>query len=177
MRDIEIPRAATSRKTLTLMHWYVRVQSHMHHANLAPQECRGGGVDGTVNPTKFLQIYSISILVVGGDEVIMANYFPVTLTGTTCSWLMNLPVGTLDSWLDLCRQFTANLESAYAQSGNETDLHAIQQQPGESLCSFIQWFSQTCNTIPCISNAYIVVAFHQGMRDEKMLEELATHDI
>jgi hypothetical protein len=36
--------------------------------------------DGTVNPAKFLQIYSTSILAAGGDEVIMANYFPVALS-------------------------------------------------------------------------------------------------
>jgi hypothetical protein len=37
--------------------------------------------------------------------------------------------------------------------------------------------SQVHNTIPRISNASIVVAFHQGVRDEKMLKKLATHDI
>jgi hypothetical protein len=41
--------------------------------------------DGTVNPTKFLQIYSTSILTVGGNEAVMANYFPITLTGTARS--------------------------------------------------------------------------------------------
>jgi hypothetical protein len=49
--------------------------------------------------------------------------------------------------------------------------------PGESLCSFIQRFSQVHNTIPRISNAIVVVAFRQAVRDEKMLEKLATHDI
>jgi hypothetical protein len=37
--------------------------------------------DGMVNPPEFLQIYSISILAVGGNEAIMANYFPIALTG------------------------------------------------------------------------------------------------
>jgi hypothetical protein len=32
--------------------------------------------DGTVSPTEFLQIYSTSILAAGGNEAIMANYFP-----------------------------------------------------------------------------------------------------
>jgi hypothetical protein len=81
--------------------------------------------DGTVNPAEFLQIYSTSILAVGGDEAIMANYFPVALIGTARSWLMNLPEGTLDSWPELCRQFMANFESTYARPGNETDLHAV----------------------------------------------------
>jgi hypothetical protein len=103
----------------------------------------------------------------------MANYFPVALTRMARSWLMNLPEGTLDSWPELGRQFTANFESAYTRPGNETDLHVVRQRLGESLCSFIQWFSQVRNTIPHISNASIVVAFRQGVRDEK----LATHDV
>jgi hypothetical protein len=122
-----------------------------------------------VNPTEFLQIYSTSILAVGGDEVIMANYFPVALTGMTRSWLMNLPEGTLTSWQELCHEFTANFQSAYAWSSNETNLHVTRQRPGESLRSFIQQFSQVHNTIPRISNASVVAAFHQVVRDENML--------
>jgi hypothetical protein len=49
----------------------------------------------TVNPTKFLRIYSTSILIAGGDEAVMANYFPVALTSTTWSWLMNMLAGVL----------------------------------------------------------------------------------
>jgi hypothetical protein len=116
--------------------------------------------DKMVNPTEFLQIYSTSILAAGGNEAVMANYFPVALTGTARSWLMNLPEGTLHSWSELCRQFTANFESAYAWPGNKTDLHAIQQRPGESLRSLIQRFSQVHNTVPRMSNASVVVAFH-----------------
>jgi hypothetical protein len=115
-----------------------------------------------VNPVEFLQIYSTSILVAGENEAIMANYFPVALTGMAMSWLMNLSEGTLHPWPELCRQFTANFESIYARPGNETDLHAIQQRPGESLRSFVQRFPQVHNTIPRISNAFVVVAFHQG---------------
>jgi hypothetical protein len=36
--------------------------------------------DGSVNPVEFLQIYPTSILAVGGNEVVIANYFSVTLT-------------------------------------------------------------------------------------------------
>jgi hypothetical protein len=82
--------------------------------------------DGIVNPNGFLQIYSTSILAGGGDEAVMANYFPMTLTGMARSWFMNLPEGTLTSLQELCCQFVANFESAYSRSGNETNLHAIQ---------------------------------------------------
>jgi hypothetical protein len=91
--------------------------------------------DGIVNLAEFLQIYSTSILATGGDEAVMANYFLVALTRTTRPWLMNLPEGSLTSWQELCHQ------SAYLRPGNETDLHTVQERPGESLRSFIQWFS------------------------------------
>jgi hypothetical protein len=130
-----------------------------------------------VNPIEFLHIYSTSILTAGGNEAVMANYFLVALMRMARSWLMNLPEGTLHSWSELCCQFTANFESAYARPGNETDLHAIQQCLGESLRSIVQWFSQVRNIISRISNASVVVVFRQGVRDEKMLEKLTTHDI
>jgi hypothetical protein len=134
-------------------------------------------LDRIVNPNEFLQIYSTSILTAGGNEAIMANYFPVALTDMARSWLMNLHEGTLTSWEELCSQFTANIESAYSRPSNKTDLHAVQQRPWESLRSFIQRFFQVRNIIPHISNASIVVAFRQGVRDEKMLEKQTTHDI
>jgi hypothetical protein len=59
--------------------------------------------DGTVNPAEFLQIYSKSILNVGGNETVMTNYFLVALISMTRSWVMNLPNGTLTSWQELCR--------------------------------------------------------------------------
>jgi hypothetical protein len=58
--------------------------------------------DGSVNLIEFLQMYSTSILAVGGDEAIMDNYFPVALTGTTQSWLMNLPEESLTFSVELC---------------------------------------------------------------------------
>ena len=118
--------------------------------------------DGTANPTEFLSIYATSILVAGGNEAVMTNYFHVALTGSARSWLMNLHPGSIHSWDELCRQFRANFESSYTRPSNEIDLLGIQQRPDESLCSFIQQFSQVRNNIPRISNEAIIVAFRQG---------------
>jgi hypothetical protein len=76
---------------LHMMVWLHKFQPHL------PEK-----YNGMVNSTEFLQIYSTSILTVGGNEVIMANYFPVALIGMARSWLINLPEGTLDSWSELC---------------------------------------------------------------------------
>jgi hypothetical protein len=50
------------------------------------------------------------------------------------------------------------------------------RSPGR-LRTFISCFTKVRGTIPRISDASIITAFRQGVRDEKMLEKLATHDV
>jgi hypothetical protein len=71
----------------------------------------------------------------------------------------------------------ANFASAYQQHGVEAHLHAVRQEPGETLRKFISRFTKVRGTIPRISDASIITAFRQGVHDEKMLEKLATHDV
>jgi hypothetical protein len=59
----------------------------------------------------------------------------------------------------------------------EAHLHAVRQEPGETLWAFISRFMKVRGTIPRISEACIITAFRQGVRDKKMLEKLTTHDV
>jgi hypothetical protein len=59
----------------------------------------------------------------------------------------------------------------------EAHLHAVRQEPRETLQTFISRFTKVRGTIPRISDASIITTFCQGVRDEKMLEKLATHDV
>jgi hypothetical protein len=133
--------------------------------------------DGTSNPLEFLQVYVTAITAVGGNTAVMASYFHVALTGATQTWLMNLTPGSIYSWEEFCARFTANFASAYQQHGVEAHLHAVRQEPGETLRAFISRFAKVRGTIPRISDASIITAFRQGVRDKKMLEKLATHDV
>jgi hypothetical protein len=133
--------------------------------------------DGTSNPSEFLQVYVTAITVVGGNTIVMATYFHVALSGPAWTWLMNLTLGSVYSWEELCTRFVANFASAYQQHGVEAHLHAVRQEPGETLWKFISRFTKVRGMIPRISDASIITAFRQGVRDEKMLEKLATHDV
>jgi hypothetical protein len=90
---------------------------------------------------------------------------------------MNLTPGSIYSWEELCARFTTNFASAYQRHGVEAHLHAVRQEPGETLRAFISRFTKVRGTIPRISDASIITTFRQGVRDEKMLEKLATHDV
>jgi hypothetical protein len=108
---------------------------------------------------------------------VMATYFHVALSGPARTWLMNLTPGSVYSWEELCAQFVANFASAYQQHGVEAHLHAVRQEPWETLRKFISRFTKVRGTIPHISDASIITAFRQGVCDEKMLKKLATHDM
>jgi hypothetical protein len=90
---------------------------------------------------------------------------------------MNLTPGLVYSWEELCARFVANFASAFLQHGVEAHLHAVRLEPGETLRKFISRFTKVRGMIPRISDASIITAFWQGVRDEKMLEKLATHDV
>jgi hypothetical protein len=133
--------------------------------------------DGTSNPSEFLQVYVTAITAAGGDTDVIATYFHVALSGPARTWLMNLTPGSIYSWEELCARFAANFASAYQRHGVEAHLHAVRQEPRETLRTFISRFTRVRGTIPRISDASIITAFRQGVRDEKMLEKLATHDV
>jgi hypothetical protein len=133
--------------------------------------------DGTSNPPEFLQVYVTAITAAGGNIAVMSTYFHVALSGTARTWLMNLAPGSIYSWEELCARFVANFASAYQQHGVEAHLHAVRQEIGETLRTFISRFTKVRGTIPRISDASIITAFRQGVRDGEMLEKLATHDV
>jgi hypothetical protein len=53
---------------------------------------------GSQNPEAFFQVYHIVIEAVGGDDWVKDNYLLMALSGTTRSWLINLPKGSIYNW-------------------------------------------------------------------------------
>jgi hypothetical protein len=133
--------------------------------------------DGTTNPSEFLQVYVTAITAAGGNTAVMATYFHVALSGPARTWLMNLTLGSVYSWEELCARFMENFASAYQQHGVEAHIHAVRKEPGETLRKFISRYTKVRGTIPRISDASIITSFRQGVHDEKMFEKLATHDV
>jgi hypothetical protein len=72
---------------------------------------------------------------------------------------MNQSLGSICSWEELCARFMANFASAYQRHGVEAHLHAVRQEPGETLRAFISHFTKVHGTIPRISDASIITAF------------------
>jgi hypothetical protein len=51
-----------------------------------PLNLKSSGIkkyDGSTNPTEWLEVYQLTIEVVGGDSYVMVNYLPVFLSSST----------------------------------------------------------------------------------------------
>jgi hypothetical protein len=118
--------------------------------------------DDTSNPSEFLQVYVTAITAAGGNTAVMATYFHVALSRPARTWLMNLAPGSIYTWEELFARFVANFASTYQQHGVEAHLHAVRQEPGETLRTFISRFTKVRGTIPRISDASIITAFRKG---------------
>ena len=88
--------------------------------------------DGKNNPLEFLQLYTLAIQATGGDDKVMANWFPMALKDSASSWLTNIPADSIDSWEDLCKCFVANFKGTYERGLTYNDLRAVRQKPGET---------------------------------------------
>nr|CAH66232.1 H0825G02.9 [Oryza sativa] len=136
---------------------------------------RSSAIPSSSPPTQE-DIYTTGIEAAGGDDRVMANFFPMALKGQARGWLMNLPPASVHSWEDLCQQFTTNFHGTYPRPGEEADLHAVQRRDDESLRSYVQRFCQVRNTIPCIPAHAVIYAFRGGVRHNRMLEKIASKE-
>ena len=78
----------------------------------------------------------------------MANWFPMALKDGACSWLLNLPPGSISSWDEMRNHFVANFQGTRDRPPAASDLRRIKQQPGETLQKYIQRFNNTRLKIP-----------------------------
>ena len=103
-------------------------------------------------------------MVAGADEIMMANWFPLSLKGDAQTWLLNLPKCSICSWRALKEQFLGAFQGGYQRPGVPSDLHDFKQLPGETLRKFIQRFTQKTNTILCIKEELVIQSFHANVR-------------
>ena len=57
--------------------------------------------NGMADPLAFLLAYEEAVYKAGGDDKVMANWFPMALTGVPRMWLLHLPMASVASWEDL----------------------------------------------------------------------------
>ena len=94
--------------------------------------------NGMADPLAFLLAYEEAVLEAGGDDRIMANWFPMALIGVPRMWLLHLPMASVASWGDLRGLFLAQY-AAPAPPVVAALLGGLQAPPsGRHIKSFIR---------------------------------------
>jgi hypothetical protein len=141
-----------------------------------PYKFKTGIIDkngGSSNHEEFIQVYQTVIKAAGGDDRVKDNFLPTALTGAARSWLINLPVGSVTLWDQLCVMFIENFQGTYERPSTVETLKAIMQKHDESLRDYVKYFCNARNTIPYIQDIEIINVFHDGVSDIKTMEEIA----
>jgi hypothetical protein len=129
--------------------------------------------DRSTNPTKWFEVYQLTIKAAEGDSYFMANYLPVYLSASARTWLLGLPTRSIHSWNHLHQLFSSNFCTTSAQSGVDWDLASIIQKKGESLWEFIQWVCNKRNIFLEVDDKSIVMFFKKELRDSSLIRKLA----
>jgi hypothetical protein len=90
-------------------------QVHHHHDRY----------DGSSNPEEFIQFYQTVIEVAGENDRVKTNFLPMALSGAARSWLINLPVGFIHSWDQMCAMFIGNFQGTYERPSTAETLKTI----------------------------------------------------
>jgi hypothetical protein len=94
------------------------------------------------------------------------------LIGTARSWLGKLEKETLGSWDELTKQFIGNFKSTYRRLASTEELKACTQKSGETIHSYIQWWSIIKNSAKDVSGERAIDAFTQGLHRADFIEEM-----
>lgn len=94
------------------------------------------------------------------------------MKGSARAWLKSLPAGSIYNWDDLVDSFVRNFQATYKQPASIEELRACTQRSGESIRSYIQWWTILENTGEDISEERAIDAFNAGLRMRELKEEL-----
>jgi hypothetical protein len=107
-----------------------------------------------------------------GSKATAMQSLQLHLTGATQSWLSKLPDDSIGSWGELEDQFTRKFRSTYKRPASIEEVKSCMQRSGETLRSYIQWWSTIKNLAENIFDERAVDAFAFGLRRSDLVEEL-----
>jgi hypothetical protein len=128
--------------------------------------------DGSREPELWLSDYLQAVKILRGSRAIAMQSLQLHLTGASRSWLRKLPEDSIGSWGELEDQFTKNFHSMYTRPASIEEVKSCMHKSGETLHSYIQWWSIIKNSAKNVSDEQAIDAFPFGLRRSDLVEEL-----
>ncbi|GAU27977.1 hypothetical protein TSUD_373720 [Trifolium subterraneum] len=126
--------------------------------------------DGTTNPDEHVQSVGIALDYRNLRGSIKCKLFSLSLIRGTSTWWRNLPPGSIDSWEELCRMFTAHFTTSRRHPKTVASLKAIVQGPEESLRSYIERFNKVSVEVEATDKMKLYL-LEEGLREGTKFQE------
>ncbi|GAU27461.1 hypothetical protein TSUD_161470 [Trifolium subterraneum] len=123
--------------------------------------------DGTTDPDEHVQSVETALDYRNLRGSIKCKLFPLSLVRGASTWWRNLPSGSIDSWEELCRMFTAHFTTSRRHPKTVASLKAIVQGPEESLRSYIERF----NKVSVDADKMKLYLLEEGLREGTKFQE------
>jgi hypothetical protein len=128
--------------------------------------------DGSQEPKLWLSDYLQAVQILRETRATAMQSLQLHLTGAAQSWLSTLPNDSIGSWGELESQFTRNFCSTYKRPASLEEVKSCMQSKGETLSSYIQWWSIKKNSAEDVSDEWAIDAFSAGLHRSDLMEEL-----
>ncbi|GAU49235.1 hypothetical protein TSUD_183260 [Trifolium subterraneum] len=126
--------------------------------------------DGTTDPNEHVQSVETALDYRNLRGSIKCKLFPLSLVRGASTWWRNLPPGSIDSWEELCRMFTAHFTTSRRHPKTVANLKAIIQGPEESLRSYIERFNKVSVEVEATEKMKLYL-LEEGLREGTKFQE------
>ncbi|GAU47643.1 hypothetical protein TSUD_238620 [Trifolium subterraneum] len=120
--------------------------------------------DVTTDPDEHVQSVETALDYRNLRGSIKCKLFPLSLVRGASTWWRNLPPGSIDSWEELCRMFTAHFTTSRRHPKTVASLKAIIQGPEESLRSYIERFNKVSVKVEATDKMKLYL-LEEGLRE------------
>ncbi|GAU48076.1 hypothetical protein TSUD_81360 [Trifolium subterraneum] len=126
--------------------------------------------DGTTDPDEHIQSVETALDYRNLRGSIKCKLFPLSLVRGASTWWRNLPPGSIDSWEELRRTFTAHFTTSRRHPKTVASLKAIVQGPEESLRNYIERFNKVSVEVESTDKMKLYL-LEEGLREGTKFQE------
>jgi len=129
--------------------------------------------DGTTDPDEHIENIEAVLTYRSVQGVAKCKLFVTTLRQGAVTWFKNLPRNSIDSWSDLCDEFTTQFTASRTQRKTVASLEAIIQGKNQPLRDYIETFNKEAVQVRGVDKTmqrYLIAkGLHEGTDIKKVV--------
>jgi hypothetical protein len=132
--------------------------------------------DGTTDPDEHIENIKAILTYRSVRDTVKCKIFVTTLRRGAVTWFKNLRRNSIDSWSDLCNEFTTHFMASRTQPKMVASLEAIFQGRSETLRDYIERFNEEAVQVRGANETMKLYLIAKGLREETDVKKVVLLD-